>query len=40
VNEVLQLADVAGPGVVAQPVLRSDAKAPERQALVVHEPFT
>ncbi len=37
VHQVLQLADVARPRVVAQPVLRRDAEAAERQALVVDQ---
>ena len=38
-HQVLELTDVAGPRVIAQAVLRRDAKTPERQALVVDEPI-
>ena len=38
-HQVLQFADVAGPRVIAQAVLRGDAEVAERQAFVVDEPI-
>ena len=37
-DKVAQLADVAGPGIVAQPVLGRDSEAAQRQPLLVDQP--
>src|SRR5690606_7065736 len=38
-HEIPQLANVAGPGIVAQAILGSDAEATERQMLFVDQPI-
>ena len=38
-DHALELAHVAGPGVVSEPVLGGDAEAPEGEALLIHEPI-
>src|SRR5262245_32673212 len=38
-HEILEFANVAGPRVVAQAILRGDAEAPEWQMLLIDEPI-